>query len=224
MRGRTWAMPHWFEATEAACFVAGVRPSYLFVADSDDPVVAIIMQEGKERRRLVEFVWTSESDPSETDHEWTTERISRMVELRNLLLGGVRSRYPEHFWSVDSDIFVHPQALASAIVLTSRYDVVGSKCYMSAGVRAPSYAMMPLTTLLRPDSNEVTTVDIVMAVKLMNPRAYAFDYSYHYHGEDVGISMTWKKAGLKVGWDGRVCSKHVMDQSDFLSIDERCGY
>ena len=156
--------------------------------------------------------------------DWNNDRYERMTFLRNQLLGTVREYNPDYFLSLDSDIFIAEDSLVTLFESIENFDAVGGKCYMSPGTRAPSYAMMPHTTLLRPDSSEVMEVEIIMAMKLMKPSAYKVDYVTHYHGEDIGWSLECKVAGLRLGWDGRITNKHCMDKSDVLVVDPRCGY
>jgi hypothetical protein len=67
-------------------------------------------------------------------------------------------------------------------------------------------------------------VDVIMAMKLMKPSAYWVDYRDHEQGEDVGWSIACQEQHLRLGWDGRVCSKHVMKPEQLDPIDARCGY
>jgi hypothetical protein len=63
-----------------------------------------------------------------------------------------------------------------------------------------------------------------LAIKLMSPRAYNIDYRFHHQGEDIGWSVAATEKGLKLGWDGRICSKHVMAADQLQLVDPRCGY
>jgi hypothetical protein len=140
----------------------------------------------------------------------------------------VRSVNPHYFLSVDSDVFLHPQAVALMGETIERYDAVGGKCYMSPeGTWAPSYAMLNhgAESLYRPDQHgSVFTVDVIMALKLMSPAAYGINYRYHQQGEDIGWSIECKRAGLRFAWDGRVISKHAMSPEAAEMVDVRCGF
>jgi hypothetical protein len=83
----------------------------------------------------------------------------------------------------------------------------------------------------RPDENGVIPVDVIMAIKLLTPQALAVNYIFDQDGEDVGWSRAATAQGLKLAFDGRVCSRHVMHQRDRDTgklwseiIDPRCGY
>ncbi len=148
-----------------------------------------------------------------------------MVLLRNTLLERVRQLAPEHYWSVDSDILVAEETLVSALEARERFDAVGSKCYMTTkGTMAPSYGMLNGHGIRRPDSTGCFKVDAIMAVKLMNPDAYNVDYSVHRQGEDIGWSKDARKRGVKLGWDGRTISKHLMTKESIHRVDDRVGF
>jgi hypothetical protein len=149
-----------------------------------------------------------------------------MVELRNRLLQIVRLLDPPLFLSLDSDILLHPDALRNMIESTDRFDVVGGKAFMtSTGSACPSWGF-PTTGggIHRSDAYGVFAVDIVMAIKLLTPKAYEVEYEFHGHGEDVGFSRNCRAAGLALGADARVCNKHVMTPEWLERIDERCGF
>ncbi len=226
IRGRTWAIRPWLAAVEEACEKAEIDdPLHLFVIDRTDEAYPLVAAECRRQHRNHQFIFMQDDlIKPYIEHAWTDDRIAWMALLRNVLLRRVRTYEPELFLSLDSDIFLHPDALSYLVSTIQDYDAVGGKCYMSDGRRAPSYAMMPQETLLRPDSNEVLTVDCIMAMKLMTPKAYAVDYSFHRHGEDIAWSLACKQAGLTLGWDGRVTSKHCMSPSAALRPDERCGF
>lgn len=157
---------------------------------------------------------------------WTLERFKHMSALRNMLLAKVRVHAPAYFWSVDSDVLVSADALSSAIDASSTFDAVGSRCYMTQDGRDyPSRAVRSNDgTLVRDDDDRVSTADVIMAVKLMKPRAYAVNYAAHPLGEDVAWSLAAQRAGCALGWDGRTVSKHVMSEGALGRVDERCGY
>lgn len=161
----------------------------------------------------------------ESEHNWVHERYEHMAGVRNRLLGIVRLHRPEWFWSVDSDVLVHPDTLRSALSLTDRFDAVGSKCYMTGPERDfPSFGMWHPGAggISRYDSNGQFPVDIIMAIKLMSPGAYGVDYAFHHQGEDLGWSFACRDAGLKLGWDGAITSRHVCEP-ELLDVDDaRC--
>jgi hypothetical protein len=94
-----------------------------------------------------------------------------------------------------------------------------------AGTMAPSWARLSYSQGLdRSDSQGYFQVQIIMAIKMMGPDAYAIDYEPHAQGEDIGWSLACERAGLQLAWDGRVASKHVMDPRQLHRRDPRVGY
>lgn len=172
------------------------------------------------------FVHVDEGKAASEHRVWNTERYRHMTGLRNALLAEVRAMGPRVFWSLDSDILAHPEALSSALEALSRFSAVGQRCYMSEyGVWCPSYAMVAGEGgLLRRDADGCFPVDCIMAAKVMSPAAYAVDYVFDVQGEDIGWSKACRQAGLSLGWDGRIVSKHVMRPEFFALTDQRCGY
>jgi hypothetical protein len=107
-----------------------------------------------------------------------------------------------------------------------RFDAVGSRCYMTAsGTRFPSWArLLPSGGLQRTDSDGTFAVDVIMALKLMNPAAYNVDYRFDPQGEDIGWSQACTEAGVRLGWDGRVVAKHVLAPHLLTPRDSRVGF
>ena len=219
---RAWILPRWFDHVEAACSLAGLEPTYVFVADSDDPCVTIAR---KRARRLV-MVHSPSPTKGDDTRRWDPERYAEMVRLRNLLLQAVRLGEPDVFLSLDSDILLHPWALDSMLESLERFDAVGGKCFMTkTATNVPSWARLGREgQLQRMDADGVFDVDVIMAVKLMSPVAYLVDYVTDVQGEDTGWSKACRAAGVKLGWDGRVTSKHVMEPWMLDRVDERVGF
>lgn len=235
VRAREWIIERWFDHIEVATLEAvrlGIgRPAYVFVGDRRDPTLELIARRCAAQDRDVRFVHVDEPELVD-ERTWATPgRFARMAYLRNELLGAVREIGPDLFWSVDSDILVHPRSLVTAIPLLERFAAVGNRCYLTdVGYDAPNWGVWHPGAggLVRfSDDPEVLgewPVDIIMAAKLMSPAAYAVDYADHHQGEDIGISLAWKAAGLKVGWCGANVSKHVRRRELLDVVDERCGY
>ncbi len=153
---------------------------------------------------------------------WAEDGFDHMVMLRNQLLHYVRNDRAPLYWSLDSDILVDPMTLCSAIELLEKYDAIGTKLYMEpVDTASPSYMGYGM---VRSDAVGEFPVEVIMASKIMTPPAYAVDYQPHSQGEDVGWSIAARAAGLKLGWDGRVCSKHVMRPADLDRVDPRIGW
>jgi hypothetical protein len=186
-----------------------------------------ILQETSKRRR--EVVLVPAQEPSRPDiRVWNEDRYHHMVYLRNLLLDSVRTIGPDLFWSVDSDMLVHPEALMYAIDALRRFDAVASRAYLSEGqdTRCPNWATYTrMGGLSRQDMDGGSfAVGVIMAIKLMTPPAYKVDYSWNHQGEDIGWSLAAKRLGLTLGWDSRTTSKHVFHPWELDKVDIRCGY
>jgi hypothetical protein len=225
---RSWSVPYYFGHVEMACAQADIIPRYLFVGDPrDNPTQQMISDYTKNLHRDCHAIWAEET-PHLYHREWTEPRIRRMVYLRNELLKGVRQIAPDYFLSVDSDIFLHVDAIEKLIQTCENFDfdAVGGKTFMTtSGMMCPSYAYLgPSEELIREDSNSVLAVDVIMAIKLMTPRAYNINYEFHHHGEDIGWSKAARAAGLSLGWTGLVSSKHVLEPEQLHELDSRIGF
>lgn len=228
VRKRAWILPRWFDYIEAACAEVLVAPTYVFVIGPEDfETSECILQETSKRRR--EVVLVPADEPVREDvRVWNEDRYHHMVYLRNLLLGSVRTIGPDLFWSVDSDMLVHQDALTHAIDALQRFDAVASRAYLSEGqdTRCPNWATYTrMGGLSRQDMNGASfAVGVIMAIKLMTPAAYNVDYAWNHQGEDIGWSLAARKKGLTLGWDSRTTSKHVFYPHELDKVDGRCGY
>ena len=226
---RGWVLPWWFEALQRAV-PDGWDVAGLFVGDGLD-------NETWEAMQGAPFSWSlvrsgEKSLPFHRD--WSTAgRYAHMAELRNRLLDHVRFREPDLFLSLDSDVLLHPAALSLALENIGRFDAVGMACHMTplvtnagpvrGSTMAPNYGMYRDQRLVRPMLDPgVRQVDVIMAAKLMSPVAYSVDYRTHRLGEDIGWSLSGRKAGVTFGWDNRVWSRHVMAPSELAFHDPRC--
>lgn len=237
---RGWILDHWFNFVEIAAERADVNLHYVFVGDpGNDPSTFEVI----DRRAAHCSIYPVEERSANTGtRTWAEqERKDWMVALRNIGLQGVRAIDPDYFLSLDSDILLHPEALASMMEMqvNGRWGAVGGKCYMTplpegpavdnprVGTASPSYLLMGRAGNFRrtdPEGPGQFKVDIIMAIKLMTRAAYAVDYRPHNWGEDVGWAYACQEAGVTFGWDGSVTSKHVMRPQDLHVLDLRCNY
>jgi hypothetical protein len=174
-------------------------------------------------------MWTEMSEPDRGDkREWNQDRYERMSDYRNALLGLVRAIKPDYFLSVDSDILMHPMTIMSLMdaVENHGFDAAGGRTYLSPTSRhITTWAnLTPQGGLKRQDSDGTFQCDAIMALKLMTPAAYNVDYVGHRNGEDIGWSLNCQKAGVKLGFDGRVISKHIMQPEHLQRVDRRVGW
>lgn len=245
---REWILPAWFDHVEAAFkrleeryptpvpFVLmeyadrlvgeSIEPrwshDYLFLGDTiRDETFGVAMEECAKRGIKVCLEHADDARPLDL-RQWDDKRYRRMVELRNQLLGVVRREAPDLFLSLDSDILLHPDALADMIEQIEEGQrlpalgkiAVGGKVYLSQyGVQCPSWANLGREgSITRSDTSGTFRVDVIMAVKLMTPAAYEVDYRFDLQGEDIGWSKAAREAGVRFVWTGRSASKHIFSR------------
>lgn len=224
VQAREWIIRPWMQHALLSSLEAGIKPTFLFATRPEDKTLEALGDDFK-----VAIVVRSVYEAERNDRrDWNQNRFHHMVEVRNVLLDEVRRMEPDFFLSLDSDILIHEQLITNLLetIEEKPWGAVGGKCYLAARARRnPNYAMLTRKDALhRPDAEGVMPVDVLMAIKLMSPDAYAVDYEFHTQGEDIGWSRACKRAGVTLGWDGRITSKHVMEQPHLNEIDPRCGY
>lgn len=224
VQSREWIIKDWMDHAVAAAHQAGCDPEFLLVLSEDDPTYEVSYEHAKKRQFTVHYCTIDES-PRLDARVWNHDRYHHMVEIRNILLDNVRSMNPDYFLSLDTDILVHPLSIYHLLDNMKGYDAIGGKLYMSKGTSHPSFAFLTESDgLKRYESEETFPVDVIMAMKLMNYRAYDIDYRWAKQGEDIGWSTAATEAGLSLGWCGAVANKHVMSPLSFGEMDPRCGY
>jgi hypothetical protein len=220
---RAWVLDRWFDHIEMAAKNAFVEPEFVFVGDPKDRSFEVI------RRRAGDFTLVEVPNGKGDDTRvWNQDRYRVMVDLRNRLLGAVRDLQPDYFLSLDSDILLHPFVLDSLLddMAKDTYDAVGAKTYMTqTGTNCPSWARLSTRgDLQRYDTEGYFPCQVIMAVKMMRASAYGVDYELHVQGEDIGWSLACQRAGLKLAWDGRYGSKHVLAPHMLHCRDPRVGF
>lgn len=237
---REWIIEHYIRAVEHSVNKQRLNHAFIFLGDvANDPTFGLIhsMCVGTHKCFLLDV---GKETPVAYPHAWTHDDYHRMVALRNRLLQEVRRLQPDYFLSLDSDILLAEPTIGQLLETVERYDAVGGKCYMTqprkdpypegalevvAGTHAPSYGKLLLNgNMRRFNSEAVFDVDILMAIKLMTPKAYNIDYKWDHRGEDLGWSENCRKAGLKLGWDGRTANKHVWEPRYLDLVDQRVGF
>lgn len=220
---RAWILDAWFDHIEETCEQAKVKPFYVFVVDRGDDCLEVI-----ERRALGYAINFIDRDKGTDQRTWNPRRYGHMVKIRNELLRLVRGLEAERFLSIDSDILAHPNLVETLLrdLDDGTYAAVGGKCYMTeAGVRFPSWGRIgPTGQLQRYDASGQFPVDVIMAIKLMAPAAYQVDYEFDTQGEDIGWSKACHRAGLRLAWNGRIASKHILAPHMLGRADARVGY
>lgn len=226
-RGREWMIKPWFEAAVIAAAKTDINFCFAFVLDEDDGVNQIISDYCINNQIPAYYVTHKRyTGPNEgVDHSWNPEKVEYMVGLRNTLLGVVNSIEPDYFLSLDSDILIQQNVIKNLLIATKDYDAVGGKTHLAEKFSMPSYAILTEgNSLHRPDTNGLFRVDVLMAIKMMTRPAYTIHYRFDPRGEDLGWSQACREAGLKLGYDGRIGSKHIWKESHLLSPDPRVGY
>jgi len=222
---RDWILPSWFEAVEKAFSGFDTDPEYAFVTTLGDDLTIKCVYENTVGRNLTTTSVDQERDWDQRD--WSAVRYHEMVRLRNALLRMVRKEKPDLFLSLDSDILIHPKLMWNLLESIEQFDAVGGLAHMisQTTITCPSWWMWGTSNeLLRKDSNGVHRVDIIMALKLMSPKAYNVDYTFNTLGEDLGWSKNCAEHGVILGFDGRITNKHVMCREELSIVDPRCGY
>ncbi len=240
IRRRAWIFEEWVEHVRIAFDLAGLTPIWVFnvgvdANGSDDGTQRMVT----DLYRTEPGMWSESCEPYLGDGrtQWNEPRYHQMVEYRNQLLHLVRAVKPDYFLSLDSDILFHPSALVCLLETIQHvhqyqgydktYDAVGGKCFLSeASTHITTYGSLGRNGggIHRMDSVGVFPVELIMAIKLMSPAAYAISYAYNLFGEDIGWSLNCNKAGLHLGWDGRVTSKHIMQEANLNKVDSRVGW
>lgn len=232
---REWVLPKWFEHLAYALYRAELHiedVGVMFLGDMDNDPATYQVAVDHANTREMDFEWVQVEDTRPMDiRDWGLRgRYRRMVELRNILLHRVRARQPEAFLSLDSDMLLHPWAIKGMLEHIEPRTAVGGKAYMDEyheerSTSNPSWARLGREgTLQRSDSDGTFPVDVIMAIKLMSPEAYGVDYEMHVQGEDTGWSVACRRAGVRLVWDGRYASKHVMNREMLDVIDQRVGF
>lgn len=218
---REWILPAWFDHIRAASDTAGISAEFIFVCHPQDPSWDLIRGDAPDATMIA-----APFHRGTDQRRWNAQRYEQMVDLRNGLLAGVRRAEPDLFLSLDSDILIHPDQLKFMIESVERFDAIGGRCYMtSSGTRFPSWGRFVRSgSMQRVDAEGVFGVDIIMAIKLMTPAAYAVNYALDLQGEDIGWSRNATAAGLRLGWDGRVIAKHVLAPHLLTPVDPRVGF
>ena len=241
IHNRAWIFAEYVEHVHIAFDIAGLSPIWIFNvgvdSDGSDDGTRNLVAELLQKESGI-FVEANEPDLSPIRGQWNGERYRQMATYRNQLLALVRTEQPDYFLSLDSDILLHPTALLCLVETITHvheiqgqsmlYDAVGGKAFLSegSGSNITTYAsgLGQNSGLIRQNADGVFPVQILMAIKLMSPAAYQIPYEYNQWGEDISWSLNCGKAGLRLGWDGRVSSKHVMRQELLNKIDPRVGW
>lgn len=248
---RGWIIRQWADAALAACANAGHDAQLILAAHPDDPTPGVL----EEHLGYPVDVVPVDIPRPEDRRTWRLARFEEMAQIRTALLRRVREYAPPMFLSVDSDILLHPDSVTTMVRLLDDWDATGTACFLGKPPQCRPDGVMGRPSYLRPNyamldrSERILRVwqpgitrraDVLMAIKLMSPAAYAVDYRCHEQGEDIGWALACREARLRFGWTNTVISKHVMDSTcgrhdqhdptcarclePLSRPDPRCGY
>lgn len=234
VRRREWIAEKWLDHIAWATVDAGIHDDALklvFVSHPDDPTNDVLQKATTCYGLDAIFVDDSER-PEALERCWSPSRLHTMVRVRNLLLEQVRDLQPDVFLSLDSDILLNKRAIRSMLRLLATggrlRPAAASHCVFldRLSTRFPNYAMLTDRGNMRREyvEGDLMGVHVIMAAKMMTPRAYNVDYEYDRRGEDIGWSLAARQQGLHLSWTGKVISKHCMEPGDEHKLDKRVGY
>jgi len=117
---RAWCFPQWFDALKAQVpALPGAEVSMLFeLNDSYDETERLLMAHNSSAHPFKNYLirkrsWTP---TALADHQWSAERYSRMIRMRNLALWDAAHMKYDFLFSLDSDVLLHePDTLAHLI-------------------------------------------------------------------------------------------------------------
>lgn len=216
---RNWVLPLWKEHLNEASPV-GWEVVPVFVIDSSDEQAVEFAESWGAIYKLIDEVGYRSRD-------WDVNRYRHMVAIRNELLKLVREDDPDLFLSLDSDILVHPELITNLYETLSnnQADAVGGLAYLDQiDPRITNAAILSSSFFRRITSVGVFSADVLMAIKLMTPKAFHVDYQFHRWGEDFGWSKAARGRGCKLMFDSRVANKHLMSEYWLDKVDERVGF
>lgn len=114
VHNRAWVLPDFLEALAAQKLPSSVKIEYRFdVNDSQDSSTSILENFKHASDKIVEVVRHPWSPLNLPDHQWSPERYSRMILMRNNALAEAESYGARFLFSIDSDVILeNPNTLA----------------------------------------------------------------------------------------------------------------
>lgn len=222
---REWIIDEWWRHAVTAARKVTDDFGFIFVIDPKDETYERICSLSDDDRVATFFVQIEEEDRDDR-RRWSHDRLHKMTMLRNLMLKWVRKLGPDHFLSLDSDMLLAEDGILVLMDVADKYDAVGGKAYLTTtGTNCPTYGVWrgppENGRYTRDDRDYTCKVDVLMAIKLMSPKAYSVDYEYARQGEDIGWSLNCWRNGLTFGWVGEVTNRHVMSPDRLGAFDIR---
>lgn len=229
--GRAWVVKQWVAHLTRAAKHAEIDLIIYTLVPERDVDTAQAIKEACLANHVEHILECTDEEPrgESLKREWSATRYDQMVYLRNRMLRAVRLLGPDMFISVDSDILLNRYAISSmmdALQENQDYAAMGSKTWLhpfDEGITNGAN-LTRHNTLLRLKAEAIVPAKVLMAIVGMKPDAYHVNYESDPKGEDIGWSRRVTEAGFKMGFDGRVASKHIMSEADLHKIDPRVGW
>lgn len=236
---RDWILPKWFEYIMAQDYPQDDMGFLFIVSSGDKPTIDKLFEFQANNPQIAYFDVIEEDGVSHSDHRevegnsiyhrnWSSiTSLEKMVRLRNIMVSRVREIAPRKFFSLDSDILlINPETISRLDELTdSEADAASPLIYMSdsdlhPGVMGwkPNTDFRGMNLAIRDKSFEVgdkISTDVIMAAKMMSPKAYGVNYIYHRQGEDLGWSWMCKMSGVRLACDTSVYASHILSRKMF---------
>lgn len=224
---RSWVIKQWVKHLKRAADFAEIDLILACVIPSHDSETQNALQEACLANSVEVFLDLVDEEKHDDKRVWNANRYEHMAMLRNRLLDMVRLLDPQYFLSIDSDILIGREVIPPLIKDLDRFDAVAGKIWLH-----PQHIDIVNWANLRQSGGGIRRknvegsfeVDVIMALKLMSRDAFWIDYSSHSQGEDFGWSKNARENGLKLGWNGFLPSKHIMNEDALHMLDKRVGW
>jgi hypothetical protein len=219
VKDRAWVIPTWYRAIEEQ-----------EIDDVDVSVICIVSPSSDNTKELLEerggIVLFHDTDlkpgRSRRDidgHIWgDMETYAYMSDLRNSLTWAARGLEADYFLSLDSDIILPKNGLATLLDYAADHEgVVSPSVNMVA--RGTVWNQMSWVDNSRPSMAHRPiqepmegAADVVMACMLLDRSAMDVNWKAHRQGEDIGFCIDAAAKGVKLWWLPTVRCSHYMYQ------------
>lgn len=206
VKNRAWVLKHWINAI----YEQGIDVKIVcLLSPSEDETESILRQGGVEIIHDTEVGRTA----SQIDtHLWKEDGYAYMARTRNRLKEWVLNYGADVFFSLDSDIILPENGLATLLTsLELHGGVVAPAVNMALNDRV--WNMMAFTGTgaeRNPPDPRFGPVDAVMAAMIMDKDAMQCDWTGHPRGEDIGFCLNAERLGITRWWEPAVRCTHLM--------------
>lgn len=227
---REWILPDYLRSIENQTVDLSDIGFCFLIPEDDHPSVSLLQNWRESHPEVPVFELVIDStDTEHHEHDangtrrWRRDNYKRlrvMTSLRNRLLGSVREISPDLFFSLDSDILLpETTTLARLVEAVEPGQAVSPLVFMSPeGQDHPgvmSWANSPGGAAVRGKYplGERFRADVIMAAKMMSPKAYRVDYEFHRSGEDLGWSANCARSGVDLYCASDIQVSHIMSRA-----------